>query len=70
MVIEAFDKSLYATITKSKTTKRTRRCILKVIFKINHFCVGYMKGSKNGGIRRRNFKNHFSTLTQKNNPKS
>ena len=42
---------------------------LKVIFKINHFFVGYMKGRKNGGVRRTNFKNYSSTLTKKTNPK-
>ena len=38
---------------------------LKVIFKINHFFVGYMTGRKNGGVRRTNFKNYSCTLNKK-----
>lgn len=41
----------------------------KVIFKINHFFVGYMKGRKNEGVPRTNFKNHSSILHKKINPK-
>ena len=41
----------------------------KVIFKINHFFVGYMKGRKNDGVQKTNNKNQSSTMTQKTNPK-
>ena len=42
----------------------------KVIFKINHFFVGYIKGRKNDGVPRTNFKNHSCILHKKSTLKN